>query len=125
MVKGGNMIEQALGVYFVDQYNFTELCERANSGDSLSRNLVRSIMGFVDQAPPPVCSRCQQLVPGPQVPTMTIVVMCTHKESLTSWICEECATCDDLEKHIEQVIRDWPAIPKNSTIDFVKKGTLH
>jgi hypothetical protein len=121
------VIEQqtTLGVYFIDQYNFRSLYDRANQGDPLACDLARALMNFMDQAPQPICSICNQHVLASKIPDMTIVVMRTNNTTLTTWICEECATCDDLDSHIEKIIRDWPAIPKDAIIEILKKHTLH
>jgi hypothetical protein len=136
------MIEQhqTLGVYFVDQYNFHALCESAEQGDVIALNIAEAIMRFVREAPRPICSMCCEHMSDSEIPDMTIVVMRTDRvlrkrsskksdtnrgATLTTWICEECAVRDDLDDQIEQIIRSWPAIPKNSIIDFVKKSTLH
>jgi hypothetical protein len=115
----------ALGVYFIDQYNFPELCDRAQNGDALSRQLMLAIMGFVEQAPNPICSICHEHLPGPDVPSMTIVVLRTDRATLTTWICEECSVRDDLDDHVKKIIREWPEIPKNSIVEILKKGTMH
>lgn len=121
------MIEQhqSLGVYFIDQYNFPNLCDSAQRGDALAADLIEALLNFINGAPHPVCAMCERHVPQLQIPRMVIIIMHADNATLTTWVCEECSTRDDLDDQIKKTVREWPIIPEEAIIEICNKKTLH
>jgi hypothetical protein len=114
----------ALGVYYIDRFNYPGLQDDARKGNPIAREVRGAILHFLQRKPETVCQMCDTRY-SETTDVSFIVVLGADKRSLTTWVCIDCAARDDLDDHIAAAILEWLVKDgTNASVEIVDRGKI-